>query len=128
MNSCLVDTDIIIDYLKGIEKSRLFLKRIEAKEIEAFYSAITVAELFAGVRDGNEEKAVINLLGLMKIVEINFEISRLAGRLRFQYEKKNGIEIPDAIISATSLCLKIPLVTRNVKHFKVIREMELFDY
>lgn len=88
MNSCLVDTDIIIDYLKGIEKSRLFLKRIEAKEIEAFYSAITVAELFAGVRDGNEEKAVINILGLMKIVEINFEISRLAGRLRFQYEKR----------------------------------------
>ena len=41
MERYLIDTDIIIDHLKGEEKSRNFLKRMKAENADILYSVIT---------------------------------------------------------------------------------------
>jgi len=53
----LIDTDVLIDYLRNRPESVQF---VEALETRAVLSVITVAELYAGVRDGKE------YLGLLK--------------------------------------------------------------
>ena len=48
MDRVLIDTDILVDHLRGIGATKRYLKRIESGEIEAYISVITVAELSAG--------------------------------------------------------------------------------
>ena len=47
----LVDTDIIINYLKGREIARDFLMRIIDESVSGFFSVITEAELLSGSRN-----------------------------------------------------------------------------
>jgi predicted nucleic acid-binding protein len=55
MERYLIDTDVIIDHLRGEEKARDLLKGIKVKDADILYSVITKAELYAGVRPREEE-------------------------------------------------------------------------
>jgi predicted nucleic acid-binding protein len=123
MPPVLVDTDIIVDHLRGVESARRFLKKIEKEEVEGYFSTITEAELFAGKSmDSREARGrVAALLGIMKRVPVNSPIARKAGEIR----RRHGILLPDAIIVASALSLKARLATRNVRHFKGIKGLEL---
>ena len=48
----LLDTDILIDYLRGYPEAVVF---IEANISESFVSSINIAELYQGVRNGDEQ-------------------------------------------------------------------------
>ena len=48
MDKILLDSDILIDHLRGYEPARQYLKRFEVGEVEGYLSIITVAELAAG--------------------------------------------------------------------------------
>jgi predicted nucleic acid-binding protein len=48
MDEVLLDSDILIDHLRGYELARQYLKRFEAGERQGYLSIITVAELAAG--------------------------------------------------------------------------------
>ena len=45
MDEILLDSDILIDHLRGYEPARQYLKRFEAGEVQGYLSIITVAEL-----------------------------------------------------------------------------------
>jgi hypothetical protein len=47
----LLDTDVLIDYLRGNPKAIAYL---ESQTAHLQIAAVTVAELYAGVRDGKE--------------------------------------------------------------------------
>ena len=57
----LVDTDVIINYLKGKNKSKDFLMRIIDGEVEGFFSVITEAALLSGVRDTKDEASIYDV-------------------------------------------------------------------
>lgn len=50
----LIDTDVLIDYLRG---QPLSVQYLENRTEFLLVSAITVAELYGGVREGEERKA-----------------------------------------------------------------------
>ena len=52
----LIDTPIMIDLLRGIEKSKNWLDGIENEN--RLISVVTVAELIAGCRNKNEQKKI----------------------------------------------------------------------
>ena len=63
----LLDTDVLIDFLRGYEKATSFVT-INSKRI--MVSAVVVAELFAGVRGGTggaEQIVLENLLELFRV-------------------------------------------------------------
>jgi len=53
----LLDTDVLIDYLRGIP---LAVSYLEGCTEVLLISVITVAELFAGVREGRERTTLSN--------------------------------------------------------------------
>jgi predicted nucleic acid-binding protein len=55
----LLDTDILIDYLRGYPPARDFFAQLPA---DCAVSAVSVAELHVGVREGAERKALALLL------------------------------------------------------------------
>ena len=116
MKRYLIDTDIIIDHLKGVERARDFLKQIKTEEAEILYSVITKAELYAGIRS-KEEENMAALLGSMKDVGIDGEIATAAGRYKNKYHASHGLLLPDALIAASAKHMGAVLVTLNKKHY-----------
>jgi hypothetical protein len=47
----LIDTDVLIDYLRDYPDA---VSYVEAQQERLFISVVTVAELYAGVREGEE--------------------------------------------------------------------------
>lgn len=112
----LLDTDILIDFLRGREEARTLVEQfISATEVP-YISVVTVAELLAGMRRG-EEEATEGLLGLFLKIPVSESIARSAGVILRRYVKSHGLELGDAIIGATALATGAVLVTRNLKHY-----------
>ena len=78
----LVDTNILIDYLRGIEEAVEFLESITGP---IWISTLTVAELFAGVREGNERKILNTFIASFEIIPITEDIARKGGLIRRDY-------------------------------------------
>lgn len=108
MVSALFDTNILIDYLSGIDPAKIELGKYSDKAI----SVITWMEVMVGATP--ETEAVIRaFLGQFETLPINEKVSEAAVRIR----KKHHIKLPDAIVWATAQTDKRILVTRNTKDF-----------
>ncbi|MFZ3383767.1 MAG: type II toxin-antitoxin system VapC family toxin [Candidatus Methanoperedens sp.] len=119
----LVDTDVIINYLKGKKNSKeFFMKIIEGKAF-GFFSVITEAELLSGARNAKEEANIYDLLDIMDAIELERRMAVTAGKLRRKYDAY-GIGLPDALIAATTKEMDLIVATGNEKHFKVFDEIE----
>lgn len=105
----LFDTNIIIDYLGGEEKS---LNEIEIYQ-ERYISIITYMEVLVGINNSEEFYNVKEYLLSLNIVHIDQSISDMAIEVR----KKYKLKIPDALIMASAQKIGAILVTRNSKDF-----------
>jgi len=116
----LVDTDVLVDYLRGLEAAADWL---ESADAELFVSAITVAELFAGVRNKAEQDILADFLKAFTIVPVDISIARAGGLLKRDYARSHGTGLADAMIAATAQELGSVLVTLNRKHFPMVGEV-----
>ena len=124
--SVIVDTDIIIDLLRGVPQAKEFFEKIKTREIIAYYSEITEIEIYSGQSAGTpeEEKIIENLLELMTRLDINKAIARKAGEFRRKY----SCCIPDALIAASASVNNIhTIATRNKKHYELIKEVKILE-
>jgi predicted nucleic acid-binding protein len=103
MSGVLLDTDVLIDHIRGHHRARID---------GAMASVVTRVELFAG--NESEEPAVTALLAHLTELEVTVEIARRAGRIK----RHTGLNIADALIAATALEHGLPVMTRNLRHFE----------
>lgn len=113
-----VDTDVLIDYLRDRQEAVDYL---ESRREPLLTSAIVVAELYAGVRDGDERAALEALLQAFEIVPIDAQIAERGGLWRRDYAPTHGVGLADALIAATVDQSNASLVTLNDKHFPMLR-------
>lgn len=110
----LVDTDVWIDYLRGHPQAIKCVKQLPER---VWISAVSVAELHVGVREGTEREALTQLLSTLKVVEVNAVIATRGGLLRRDYGRSHRVGLNDALIGATALEMQLQLLTLNVKHY-----------
>lgn len=124
MKKLLVDSDIVIDHLRGFETARNFLKSAQQNS-ELYLSAVSVVELYSGseTRQADRLKIVEQLVSSFEISLLIPSIARQAGFLRRDYNKS----FADMIIAATALEYGFILATRNIKDFKAIPKLKLFQ-
>ena len=121
MSRYLVDTNILIDHLRGDAAAQQFLREVESGRVRATISVITECELLTAPRlTPTEERRIFELLDLLPRVAVTSHIARLAAELRRRYPI---ITIADALIAATALRSHATLLTRNVKDFRPIRHL-----
>lgn len=122
MSGLMIDTDVLIDYLRGYQEAIMYLNSITDK---LWLSVITVAELYAGIKNNKEEKILNNFIQGFEVVNIDTEIAKLGGHFRKQYGKSHGTGLADALIAATANINAIQLVTLNGKHFPMLTAITL---
>lgn len=119
--SWLVDTDVLIDYLRGTPGAVKFL---EAQAGEALaISAMSVAEIYAGARP-EEKPGIADFLRLFDCIAIDPDIARRGGALRQQYRASHGTGLADALIAATAVELDLRLATLNVRHYPMFPKLK----
>lgn len=118
----LVDTDIIIDYLKGVKPARELFK---SKDIVIYCSILRRKELLSkvGLSD-SERKKIMNLISRLKVLKIDNDINQKYMLLINRYGERQS-SIVDYLIAATAWAKNLPFLTRNIKHFKKIKEIKL---
>ena len=120
----LIDSDILIDYLRGFEKARVFLIKENRRRI-LYISAINVMEVYSG-KDAIKfkyQKLLNEFLSSFKIIELNERIAKMAGLIHIKY----NTPFADAAIAATALEYNLILITRNIKHFKEIKKLKIIQ-
>lgn len=105
----LFDTNILIDYLKGIDAARDEVARYR----ERLVSIVTWVELLAGSRSEAEEDVIEMFLRDFQVVGLTREIAREAVAIR----RARRVRLPDAVIWASARSQSALLISRNTKDF-----------
>lgn len=119
-NTIIIDTDIIIDFLRG---NPLAISHFKNESHQICFSAISVAEIYVGIKSKKEEIEVDRLFSIFPVIATTNEIAREAGKLVKQYRPSYAVELPDALIAATCLMCSAELHTLNVKHYPMFKNL-----
>jgi len=117
----LLDTDILVDFLRGYSTTVVYIKR-HCEQI--ILSTIVVGELYAGVWDDEELEKLDNLVSLFRLIPVTAEVARSGGLYKRDYHKSHGVGLADAIISATAESQKAELKTLNIKHYPMLKGLK----
>lgn len=118
-NKFLLDTNAVLYILNGDETLADFLF-----EKELYLSIISEMELFSYKNISDKEKAAIQ--NFLK----DFIIINIDERIKFntiEIKKSSSMKLPNSIIAATAISIKLPLVTSD-KQFKTVQNLDLIYY
>ena len=131
MENLCIDTDILIDHLRGYPET---VKEIRSLEGVFHLSTTTVNsfELYYGAYKTKRRKintfSVDKLLRRISVLQMTEPASKLAGKILADLERKGEIiEFRDAFIASIAITLNTILFTRNISHFERIEGLRLYE-
>ncbi len=122
----IVDTDVLVWYLRGDKKARDMLLGLGSFSI----SAVTHMELIQGMRGRKELelfKGFLRSRGIT-VVGITEKTSDRAVFYMEQHVPGSNLRMADALIGATAWVLGEPLLTGNLKHYRVLKGIKLVKF
>lgn len=119
-NQYLLDSDTLIEYLRGREQALAFFSNLVGN---LAVSVITVAELYAGVRNDRERQILADFLAMLTIIPVDRAIAERGGLYCRQYKQSHGTGLDNALIAATAVTTGSRLVSFNRRHFPMITDL-----
>ena len=119
----LIDTPIMIDLLRGIEKSKNWLDGIETEN--RLISVVTVAELIAGCRNRDEQNKIERELKEYVLLYLDTQSCKHGVEWYKKFHLSYRVGFLDCLMAATAFKKSIPLATLNDKHFKQISDISV---
>ena len=92
------------------------IRALEHAGIATYCCAVSWAEIFAGIRPG-EESATEAFFAARTEVPVDAHIGRRAGQYLGRFAKSHGLDVPDALIGATASTVGLRLWTLNRRHY-----------
>lgn len=125
----LVDTDWVIDYLKGQQPTVDVLQSLSQDGLGI--SVITYGEIYEGVYYGKNpqahEQGFLSFLQGVDVIPLRKNMLRqfaqIRGTLRMQGQLIGDLDI---LIAATAIAYDLTLLTRNFKHFQRVPDLVLY--
>jgi tRNA(fMet)-specific endonuclease VapC len=121
----LCDTNVLIEFYKGNPAIVAELKQIGVAQLAI--SVIAQAELYYGALNKAELLRIQKHLNLLHNLPIDPQISDRFIELMVQYSLSHKLAIPDALIAATALVNDLELYTLNIKDFRFIENLKLYQ-
>ena len=126
MKRVIVDTSKFIDYSRTEKGVYLDLYELFVEgACELFIPTVVLTEFWAGKdmnRKSNIDRAE-EIFSEIKRIDADEKITKLAGELI----RKQFVLGFDAIIAATALSINAEIATKNIKHFKKVPKLKLFQ-
>jgi len=128
MEDILIDTDVVIEYLRSKEKSSTELIKLLQKH-DVFLSSISEFELYLGAKTERHQRDLEMLFNEVEVIPFDFGCGRIAadiwkGReLTYQHH-----EIKDIFIASIAIGNDVWLRTFNEKHFKGIEKLKMWKW
>lgn len=124
MEKILVDTDVVVDFLRGYNKRiKNIFQKIEKGEIEGYLTWINVIEIYSGADVEKKELILWELFTLFKVLSEDWQTAKLAGQLRRKYH----LSLADSIIASFAIVNRLKLLTFNKKDFGRIKEIRFYQ-
>ncbi len=118
----LVDSDILIAHLRGLDAARDWLVEARAEGPLAI-SVVSIAELVGGMRSAERHEAW-RLLASFRTEPVTEIVARRAGELWRRYRRSHsGIGPGDYLIAATVDVRGLQLATLNIRHFPMFTNL-----
>ncbi|HUH61628.1 MAG TPA: type II toxin-antitoxin system VapC family toxin [Terracidiphilus sp.] len=118
-SALLLDTTVLIDALRNRNQRRRFLAGLLAAGHSLVTSTINVAEVYGGLRPG-EETATGSFLSGLHVIPVSVAIAVRAGSLQAEFRRKGQTRaLIDMLVAATALEHGLQLLTDNTRDFKV---------
>jgi predicted nucleic acid-binding protein len=107
MSGLLIDTDVLLDYLAGVDQAGDFL---EYARDDLHLSAASIAELADAMRGDAEWEATLQALTALIIHPVDIAVARAAGALK-------GRSLGHRLIAATAKVHDLSLVTLDKRAY-----------
>ena len=122
----IIDTDVLIWYMKGNEKA---YKAIEMAN-NFFISVVTYMELVQGMRNKKELNSLRKSIHSWdaKVLYISEEISSKAMFYVEQHFLSHSLQLADAFIGATAVAYGLPILTGNDKHYRTVKDIQITKF
>ncbi|EDN68644.1 PIN domain protein [Beggiatoa sp. PS] len=119
----LVDTDVLIWFLRGNQKAVTRLNELPKINI----SAITYMELVQGMRNKRELQALHQTIKMFQweVILLDNTISQYAMNYVETFYHSHALRLADALIAATAVHHDLTLLTANNKHYQMLKELEI---
>ena len=116
MAKYLLDSDVIIEWLRRDIGVVTWLKTHDAAGDLLACTPISIAEVYARLRP-REEFIIGDILRVLHCVPIDERIGRKAGHYRQRFGRSHGVEIADALIAGAAHVYGLTLCSRNLRHY-----------
>jgi tRNA(fMet)-specific endonuclease VapC len=125
--SVLLDTSMLIDYLRKGNKEKAIIYRM-VDYFQFVISVITVFEVEIGLKSERQWEDYRNIRRSIQILPIDQVCIGHAINLQTYLKQKNKlIGLEDLLIASTALAHRLPVATLNAKHFVRIPYLQLAD-
>ncbi len=122
----MADTDVLADFLNAAGAGPVVRGYLQARRLAT--SAVTAFELWRGATTDEDRSDVRSLLRALRLYPLDELGARKAAEI-WRVSKAHGETIGerDTLIAGICLAARLPLLTRNVKHFKRVRGLRLAE-
>ena len=115
----VVDTDVLVAHLRGVPAAHAWLRDARAAG-PLTVSAVTVAELVAGMRVTDRQK-VFSLVRALRVEPVTEIVARRAGELAREYRRSHpDVSLADYLVAATAETLGARLATLDARRFPML--------
>jgi len=120
----LVDSDVLIEHLRGKAAARDWLVRARQSSGPLAISVVSLTEIAGGMRPP-ERREVMRLLGSMQRFEVSEQVAWRASTLMQEYRPSHSrIGLGDYLIAATALTEGLEIATLNIWHYPMFPKLE----
>lgn len=132
MKPCMLDTDILSEFLRGNPK---VINKVDDHLKEYGFislSIITYYEILNGLLYKDARKQLTrfeDFVALNKVIPLTLRMAKAAAVIQADL-RKNGSEIghTDTLIAGIAITSELQLVTNNTDHFKRIKGLEITNW
>jgi len=130
MKKVVLDSDVFINFLKGKSGDfKILLNETREDNLIVFIPAIVLVEIFVGYEflDNKRLKEAKKFLEGFDRISLTQEIAHQSAKIGRE-NKLAFLGTADLVIAATAISFNAELATHNVKHFKKVPKLKLFDF
>jgi tRNA(fMet)-specific endonuclease VapC len=125
-NRTIIDTDILIDFLRNRKEAVAFVTQLEEKKTLLSTTAINAFELYYGAHKSRQSVQTLQstrkLLDRLVLLPLTSRSAQRAGHIYAELELEGQpIGLRDTFIAAIALTRKCSVATRNTEHFKKVK-------